>query len=132
MKGWNWLFLSLIAVGAFVLASGGSITPFDPKPKLVIMLYETLHGPLPPYALGAARELNDAGFEVRPTDDDEVTGLGEIPGWLKPALEPGRVIMGGQDDAQQKDDALILMNGERVLKAIKLPATKAEILEAVK
>jgi hypothetical protein len=107
----------------------GPVTPT--KPPLIVMLYEDSHGNLPPYAIGAANELTAAGREVRPIDDDVTTGLDTVPVWLKPALVPGRAIMGGNEDSQQKDDALILLDGERVLKAIKLPATKAEILEAV-
>jgi hypothetical protein len=96
------------------------------------MLYEAGNGPLPPYALGAANELTAAGFDVRPADDDETTGLGETPAWLKPALEPGRAIMGGTSDDQQQDDALIVLSGERVVKAMKMPATREAIMEAVK
>lgn len=128
MKGWNWLFLSLISLGAFVLASGGSIT-LDPKPTLIVMLHESEHGPLPPYAIGAANELTAAGREVRMVDDDVTEGEGAVPAWLKPALEPGRAIMGGTDG---KEKALVLLSGERVLKASKLPATRPEILEACK
>lgn len=102
------------------------------KPPLIVMLHEAAHGPLPPYALGAANELMAAGREVRPVDDDLLTGLGEPPAWLRPALAPGRALMGGAEDGQQKDDALILLDGERVVKAIKLPASRAAILEECK
>lgn len=129
--------LVLLAL-ALVLSSGGRgctlpvVVPDDPKQTLIVMLYEATNGPLPPYALGAANDLSAAGREVRPADDDEVTGLGETPKWLKPALEPGRAIMGGTSDDAQKDDALIVLSGEKVLKAMKLPATRELIIEAVK
>ena len=121
--------LLLSFVGVWLIFSGGGALPFVPtKGSLVVMLYEADHGPLPPYALGAANELTAAGRDVRTTDDDVLTGLGTVPAWLGPALEKGRAIMG----SGQVDDALVLLSGERVVKAIKLPATKAEILEAVK
>lgn len=105
---------------------GPSTTP------VIVMLHEAQHGPLSPDAMGAARELRDAGRDVKIADDDEVTGLGATPAWLKPALEQGRAIMGGASDDDQKDDALILLSGERVVKAIKMPAARAEIVEACK
>lgn len=138
IKGLPVLVICLLAAAYLAFGGGlnipwpvpGPVTPT--KPPLIVMLYEDSHGNLPSYAIGAANELTAAGREVRPVDDDVTTGLDEVPTWLKPALAPGRAIMGGTDDAQQKDDALILLDGERVVKAVKLPATKAEILEAVK
>lgn len=125
--------LVLVAAGVaawFVL--GGRlpevVTPGPTTPPMIVMLHESARGNLPPYALGAANELTAAGRDVRTPDDDDLNGLGEVPAWLKPALVPGRAIMG----PEQIDDALILLDGERVVKAVKLPANKAEILEAVK
>lgn len=124
--------LLLIAAAVVVALSGGGL-PFaipgvPSTPPLIVLLYEADHGPLPDYAKGAANELNAAGREVRMADDDELTGDGQIPKWLKPALEPGRALMG----SGQLDDALLLLSGDRVLKAVKLPADKAAIMEAVK
>lgn len=125
--------LTVLVLLALALAlAGGGATPFDTTPALIIMLHEVKHGPLPPYAIGAANELTAAGREVRMVDDDVTDGLGEVPGWLKPALETGRVIMGGATDDAQKDDALILLKGERVVKAVKMPPTRPEIVEACK
>lgn len=130
MKDWTTLD-RLLVLALLVLLLGPKLPgcPAGPSsPSLIVMLHEEDHGPLPPYALGAANELTAAGKEVRPVDDDLVTGLDEVPTWLKPALEPGRAIMG----SDQKGDALILLAGDRVLKAIKLPTTKEAILEAAK
>jgi hypothetical protein len=130
------LTVLVLAVAAMLLAGGGkgcsfptvapSVTP------LIVMLHEAKHGPLPSAAVGAANELTTSGREVRMVDDDVLDGSGEVPDWLKPALEPGRKLMGGVDDKQQQDDALILLNGDRVVKAIKMPATRPEIVEACK
>lgn len=123
--------LIILAIVWLLLSGGGGVGPSNSKP-LVVMLHESLHGNLPPYALGAAHDLEADGYEVRPVDDDLTDGTGEIPPWLKPALEPGRKIMGGNTDGEQKDDALILLNGQRVVKAIKLPSTREAIVGAVK
>lgn len=138
IKGLPVLVICLLAAAYLAFGGGlnipwptpGPVTPT--KPPIVVMLHEAMHGPLPPYALGAANELTAAGRDARPVDDDLLTGLGETPAWLRPALAPGRALMGGADDAQQKDDALILLDGERVVKAIKLPTSKAAILEECK
>lgn len=100
-----------------------------PGKPLVVMLYEASHGQLPPYVLGAANELVGGGYEVRPVDDDLLDGTGEVPEWLKPALEPGRKIMGGTDG---KDYALVLLRGTTVAKSEKMPSTREAIIEAVK
>lgn len=129
MKDWT-TFDRLLVLALVVLLLGpklpGCPSVGPTKATLIVMLHEEDHGPLPSYALGAANELAAAGKEVRPVDDDLVTGLDEVPTWLKPALEPGRAIMG----SDQKGDALVLLAGDKVLKAIKLPATKEAILEA--
>lgn len=128
--------LVFVAAGVAVwLILGGkvpSVAIGPSTPPLIVLLYESQHGNLPPYAMGAANELTAAGRQVRPVDDDVVTGLGDAPTWLKPALSPGRAIMGGTNDSQQIDDALILLDGGRVLKAVKLPASREGILEAVR
>jgi hypothetical protein len=100
-----------------------------PKPTLIVMLHEATNGPLSSEAIGAANELTAAGREVRMIDDDVTDGLGEVPDWLKPALEPGHAVMGGTDG---KEKALVLLSGDRVLKAIKMPPTRPEIVEACK
>lgn len=131
MKDWSITDRLLVLAIVWLLLGGklpGLPSIGSSKPTLIVMLYEADHGPLPPYAMGAANELTAAGREVRAVDDDLLNGLGEVPAWLKPALEPGRALMG----SGQQDDALVLLDGDRVVKAVKLPATKEAILEAVK
>lgn len=130
-----WEIACLVAAAWLIFGGpkGCDFNPLDvitttPGDSLVVILYEADHGPLPPYALGAANELTAAGREVRPTDDDVLNGLGEVPTWLKPALEPGRNLMG----SEQRDDALVVLNGGRLVKATKLPPTREAILEYVK
>jgi hypothetical protein len=130
------LTVLVLAVAAMLLAGGGkgcSLPTLPPSvPPSIVMLYEAENGELPAYAIGAARELEAAGRDVNPVDDDTTNGLGETPKWLKPALEPGRKLMGGMDDKLQKSHALVLVSGEQVVKAVKLPESKEAILEAVK
>lgn len=131
MKGVNWLWLMLLGAGLLLLGGGWSLPVIvaPPKPSLIVMMHESSHGPLPPHAIGAANDLTAAGREVRMVDDDVTDGLGETPDWLKPALEPGRAVMGGTDG---QDDALVLLAGDKLVKALKLPATKEAIVEACK
>jgi hypothetical protein len=125
----TWIWLAVVVAVLLLRGRGCELPPSVPtNPPLIVMLYEADHGELPDYATGAGHELVAAGREVRPIDDDDTNGLDETPAWLKPALEPGRKIMG----ADQLDDALILLDGETVIKAIKLPDSKEAILEAVK
>jgi hypothetical protein len=126
----------VVALAAMLLASGGkgcTLPQIKPStPPLIVMLYEAENGELPAYAIGAARELESAGRDVQPVDDDTTNGLGETPKWLKPALEPGRKLMGGMDDKLQKSHALVLVSGEQVVKAMKLPASREAIIEECK
>jgi hypothetical protein len=114
------------------LALGGKVpdvfTPGPSREAVIVMLHESDKGELPGYAIDAMHDLTAAGRDVRPVDDDVLNGLGATPQWLVPALEPGRKIMG----PEQIDDALILLDGTRVVKAIKLPSTKEAIKEACK
>ena len=126
MKDWEW---GLLIVAALLLFSGGPVTtPGPDESTIIVMLHESSLGNLPPHALGAARELTDTGYDVRTPDDDDLNGLNQIPRWLKPALGPGRAIMG----PGQEDDALLKLRGDKVLLAIKLPESTEAILEAVK
>lgn len=104
----------------------------DATKALVVMLYEADHGPLPPHAKEAAAELSAAGREVRMVEDDVLTGLGTVPLWLQPGIKEGRAAMGGQSDEQQTGDALVLIAGGKLLKAIPMPATKEAVMEACK
>jgi hypothetical protein len=129
----TWIWLAVIAAVLMVRWQGCELPTVGPStPPLIVMLYEAENGELPAYAIGAARELEAAGRDVNPVDDDTTNGLGETPVWLKPALEPGRKLMGGIDDKLQKSHALVLVSGEQVVKAVKLPESKEAILEAVK
>lgn len=134
LPAWSVLLVAVL-VGGLVFAPRGCSLPVVPWPviatpgqPLVVLMYEADHGPLPAYAIGAANELSAAGIDVRPVDDDVVDGTGETPDWLKPAIEPGRSLMG----ADQKADALIVLRGGKVAKAVALPATREAIVEAAK
>lgn len=120
----NIVFLAAV----LTLCVVGCPTPTDPGPRLVILMHEADNGPLPAYALGAANELTAAGVEVRMVDDDVTDGAGETPDWLRPAIEPGRLVMG----PSQQNDALVILSGAKLVKAVPLPATREAIVEAAK
>jgi hypothetical protein len=117
--------LAILLVLWFLLQGGGG----SGGSSLIVMLYEADHGGLPAYAAGAANDLREAGKEVRMLDDDPANGANAVPSEVAPAIEPGRKIMGGTDG---KGYALVKLSGSTVKKAIALPASKEEILEACK
>lgn len=131
MKPSSLLVLTVGLLAALYVAFGGMAwegwTLGPSTPPLVVVLYEADNGEPPSYALGAINELRAAGRQARVIDDDPATGTNSVPAEVAPAIEPGRKIMGGTDG---KEHALVLLNGQRVVKAIKLPDSKEAILEA--
>lgn len=80
MKGWNWLFLSLIAVGAFVLASGGGLSG---GASLFIILHESTKDDeafskmaiqIQDSASPVAKAISDAKWKALVFDDDATDG----------------------------------------------------------
>lgn len=124
----------LVAVSLLAVQSVPTIRAWLPsivapaaKDVPIVVVHESDQGGIPPYASGAVEELRKAGRTVYVIDDDVVTGLGTPPKPVAPAIEPGRKIMGGSEG---KGQALVLLSGETVLKAIELPKSKEAILEA--
>jgi len=120
VKGWNWLFLSLIAVGAFVLASGGG-SPFATA-TAATYVYEKDDGGVPPPVAAALDKLNRErpGFVASPFEDDTVDGAGETPEQYKVAK-----------DAAKKLPSLVVQAGTKVLKVVEDPKTLEQVMEAV-
>lgn len=90
------------------------------KPALVVIVHRS-ETALPPYAMGAVNELRAAGRDVRIVDDEPANGLNAVPAAVAPAVTKAREV---------GHPALVLLDGERVVGAIKLPASKEAILEA--
>lgn len=121
MKGWNWLFLSLIAVGAFVLASGGG-SPFA-KPTAAVYVYEKDDTAVPNAVRSALDKLNRReGFMATAEDDDAVDATGAIADQYKVPFAAAKV---------SGIPVLVVTAGEKVLKVVKDPKTEEEVLQAV-
>ena len=130
-----WIAVVIAAgFGGYQLGKHG--LPFDPGTPVVVpevskaaivIQHESDQGSLPPYVTGAVESLRAAGRTVYVIDDDVTTGLGTPPKPVAPAIEPGRKIMGGSEG---KGQALVLLSGDMVLKAIELPKSKESIVEA--
>lgn len=130
---WWLVGLTIAFVAMFV---GPSISQFDGKIRigwpslvapvvrdaLVVIVHDESIG-LPDYAEHAINQLRAAGRQVRLTGLNPQTGLGTVPKEIAPALAPGKAA---------GVPALVLLQGDKVLKVIKLPATTEAILEACK
>lgn len=105
-----------------IVVSEEPAPPVIDAKALVSIVYESSATPVPRQVHNARFELEAKGYEVRVVDADVVTGTGTVPLPLKPAIEAARA---------QGLPALVITNGEKVLKKIALPATAEEIVKAV-
>lgn len=130
---YGWLVVLTLIVGGQSLAPlvkwDGKITIGWPslvapvvRDALVVIVHDESIG-LPDYAEHAINQLRAAGRQVRLTGLNPQTGLGTVPKEIAPALAPGKAA---------GVPALVLLQGDKVLKVIKLPATTEAILEACK
>lgn len=125
--------VGIIGALAIVLLLLGDRLPAIPwigaggKPDAVVIMYEAEHGEPPAYAAGAVNALRAAGKQAWMIDDDPGDGENQLPDAVAPAIEPGRAVMGGTDG---KGHALVVLAGQKVLKAIPLPPSKEAIVEA--
>lgn len=119
----SWLIVAALlgSLAALVVPQGWSLPVLAPaKPPVVVVVHRS-EVSLPAYAMGAVNELRAAGRTVFVVDDDPKNGLGGVPKAVAPAVEKARDL---------GHPALVLLDGERVVGAIKLPASKEAILEA--
>ena len=116
MKLTDYFIVLLLLVFAF----GGN---FSSSPDAVAIVYESETTTPAPYVLGAINQLSQDGYSVRMIDDDTTTGQNEQPGVIGLAVQAAR---------KSGLPALVLISGGKVITAKDLPATKADILEAVR
>lgn len=123
--------LMLLAAVALVLYGDRLALPWgwvvQAKPDAVVILYEADNGEPPAYAAGAVNELRASGKRVWMIDDDPGDGENQVPDAVAPAIEPGRAVMGGTNG---KGHALVVLAGQKVLKAVPLPSSREAIVEA--
>lgn len=123
MKGWNWLFLSLIAVGAFVLASGGGGSILSPAATAATYVYEKDDTAVPNPVRAALDKLNRReGFIATAEDDDAVDATGAIADQYKVPFATAKT---------SGIPVLVVTAGDTVLKIVKDPKTEEDVLQAV-
>ena len=107
----------IIVIILLLLNGGGS----GGKPDAVTYVYEKDNGPVPAFVASALDELNTRGYLATPVDDDAIDGDGQVPDGEKVAIEASKAI---------GVPCLITSKGSKVIKTIKNPLTKEEILKA--
>lgn len=123
------LYTLAVEVEGSVVYSQAIVTVTDTPPppvvdtkSLVSIVYESSEMPVPRQVHNARFELEAKGYECRVVDADVVTGLGTVPVHMRVAIEAAR---------SQGLPALIVTNGDKVLRKMALPATDVEIVKAV-
>ena len=93
------------------------------KADTVAVVYESSDTIPPPYVTGALGKLQADGLQTRIFDKDVVTGTGQVPEYLKNALE---------EATKNGLPALVVLSKGNVIKVQDLPKTESEIIEAAK
>ena len=89
----------------------------------VAVIYESSDTIPPPYVTGALGSLQADGLQTRIFDKDVVTGTGQVPEYLKNAIN---------EATKNGLPALVVLSKGNVIKVQDLPKTESEIIEAVK
>ena len=113
MKFVDWIIVVLLLAIAF---GGGTLAV--QSPTLVAVVYESNDTTLPPYVIGAVREITEQGIEARIIDDDVISGSGDIPPSILAVIEAAR----------QHGLPALVVNG----RAQNIPNSRAALLEAVR
>ena len=93
------------------------------KPDTVAVVYESSNQIPKPYVTGALGKLQADGLQTRIFDKDIVTGDGQVPNYLKEAIE--KAIENGLP-------ALVVLSNGKIVSVQDLPKTESEIIEAAK
>ena len=112
----------ILAVVALFLLFGGEGVPFAPSPKVdrVTYVYEKDQGAVPRGVEVALRELNQGG-EILATEYQLVDG----------EAAPKQYQVAEKSANEAGIPALVVQAGESVVRVVKSPATKDEVLEAI-
>ena len=97
--------------------------PTITSPDTVAVIYESSDTIPPPYVTGALGILQADGLQTRIFDKDVVTGTGQVPEYLKNAIE---------EATKNGLPALVVLSKGNVIKVQDLPKTESEIIEAAK
>ena len=113
------IFLVLIVV----TNTNWTVDLVTPAPDTVAVVYESSDIIPLPYVTGALGKLQADGLQTRIFDKDVVTGTGQVPEYLKNAIE---------EATKNGLPALVVLSKGNVIKVQDLPKTESEIIEAVK
>tara|TARA_R100001509_G_C4762725_1_gene180279 strand:+ start:231 stop:602 length:372 start_codon:yes stop_codon:yes gene_type:complete len=97
--------------------------PTITSPDTVAVIYESSETIPAPYVTGALGILQADGLQTRIFDKDVVTGTGQVPQYLKNAIN---------EATKNGLPALVVLSKGNVIKVQDLPKTESEIIEAVK
>ena len=120
LKLWE---MALLALAAYLLFGGGSIPGLSTKATAATYVHDEKAN-IPSGVLSAIAELNTRpGFIASNFPDDATDGDGDVPEQYKVTLPAARAA---------GLPALVVQSGDKVLRTVKAPTTKAQVLEAVR
>lgn len=118
----DWLCIGLLAWLLIGDGAGVSLPFVSPKPTAVTYVHDE-KAALPSGVLAALDELNTKGLVATAVSDDTTDGEGQVPDQYKATIPAAKAV---------GIPALVVQAGERVLKTVKSPTTKEQVLEAAK
>ena len=107
--------------GVFLLFSGGGSLPFATKATAATYVHNE-KAVIPAGVSAALNELNASGIMATAFPDDATDGSDDVPEQYKATLPAAKAV---------GIPALVVQAGDRVLRTVKAPTTKAQVLEAV-
>lgn len=115
--------MALLALAAYLLFSGGGLPIIGGKATAVTYVHDEKAN-IPAGVLNAINELNARGGIVASNYPDDATDNDDdVPEQYKVTLPAAKAV---------GIPALVVQAGDRVLRTVKAPTTKAEVLEAVR
>jgi len=116
--------LALAAAFMWLLWDGGcSVNPLMPVKIDRVTYVHDEKAALPSPVLAALAELNTQGIIATAFPDDATDGSGEVPDQYKVTLPAAKA---------SGIPSLVVQSGDKVVRVVKSPTTKAQVLEAAK
>lgn len=118
----NWAFGLLILAAAVVAFGGGGLPVIGVKATAATYVHDEKAN-IPSGVLAALNELNARGIIATAYPDDATDNDDQVPDQYKATLPAAKAA---------GIPALVVQSGAKVLRTVKAPTTKAEVLEAVR